>query len=174
MDHSVIDASRRAVASEYLGQLINLNQNHGAVLLEVARLLKIFRDERLYQDLGEGGNDNFRQFIAGAEVGIAPSTAYHYIRIYEVFCLELKYTQEDLSGIHINRLQKLTSIVKTREQADDWLNKARVLGNGDFFDEVATIKGNSGKNILPYPKIRRCEKCALWRVEAEAGTMCNC
>lgn len=166
--------TRADVAQEHLQQLRNLIYEQGLSIVEIGRLLLIFKAEKLYEELG---HENFRQFIADADIGIAPSTAYNIMRIYQLYVMKFGFTAEQLSQVPWGKLQALAPIIdgKDKSAAEEWLNKAKVLGAGDFHDEVVEYKKNKGQTKrLPYPKIRRCADCGGWRIEPEPHTICRC
>ena len=166
--------TKREMAQGYISQLKNLIYQQGLSVLEIGRLLLIFRNEKLYEHLG---HENFNQFISDSDIGIAPSTANNICRIYQVFVLKLKYQEDKLSEISWGRLQMLVTIVdkESEENVKEWIEKARTLGSGDFGDEVTEYKKNKGQEKkLAYPRVRRCRDCKLWRIEPVEGTVCKC
>lgn len=162
------------LAQEYMGQIRKLIFQSSYNILELGRLLLIFKEEKLYDQLG---HEKFSQFISDPEIGLAPSTAYNAVRLYDVFCRKLEIPVKELSEIPWSKLQMLAPIVdeKEKNEAMAWIDRARVLGAGDFGDEVNEYKKNKGhKDKLPYPKIRRCQDCKLWKVEFQKDTACTC
>ena len=178
MDKNALSTTQLAeLAHGYVTQLQNLVYEQSLTFLEIGRLLKILRDEELFTYLGKGGYDNFRQFISAGDIGIRPSTAYALIAIYETYILKLGYKQEKLAEIPWTRLQALNSTVKseTKEQADEWIEKAKTLGNGDFQTEINETRANTGwEHPIPYPRVYRCRDCGLWRVEIDEKYKCSC
>jgi hypothetical protein len=178
MDNSALSKNELAeLAQGYVTQLRNLIYEQGLTFLEIGRLLKILRDEKLYAYLGEGGYDNFQQFVAAGDIGIKLSTAYALVGIYETYILKLGYAQEKLAEIPWTRLQALTSTVKheTKAEADEWIEKAKTLGNGDFATEINELRANTGwEHPAPYPRVYRCKDCGKWRVEVDEKYKCVC
>jgi len=165
---------RRELAHGYMEQLRNLIYEQGLSIIEIGRLLLVFKEEKLYEELG---HENFRQFLSDADIGIAPSTGYNLMRIYALYVIKFGFTIEELSEVPWGKLQALAPIIdgKDKDAASEWLNKAKVLGASDFHDEVAEYKENkSYKKKLPYPRVRRCPDCSGWRIEPEPHTVCRC
>lgn len=162
------------IAHEYMGQLKNLVYQGSLAIVEIGRLLLIFRNEKLYTQLG---HETFERFISDSDLGFAPKTAYAFCRIYEVYVMKFKLSEDELAMVPWSKLQALAPVVsdKDKDEALEWLEKARNLGSGDFYDEVAEHKRGKGiKNRPPYPKIRLCKDCKKWRVEFEQGASCIC
>jgi len=162
------------LAQEYLSQIRQLIFQSSFNILELGRLLLIFKEQKLYEQLG---HEKFTQFISDPEIGLAPSTAYNAVRLYDVFCRKLDIPVKELSEIPWSKLQMLAPIVdeKEKNEAMAWIDRARVLGAGDFGDEVNEYKKNKGhKDKLPYPKIRRCPDCGKWKIEFIKDTNCTC
>lgn len=104
------------------------------LFIEIGKALKQMRDERLYLQLGKGGFDTFQQFLNNAEIGIRPSTAYLYIRIFEYFMERLKMTQAEVLDIPITRLMRLLPVLKekTDDEAKKIVEKISGLTTYDF------------------------------------------
>jgi len=88
------------------------------LFIDIGKALKTMRDDKLYLQLGKGGFDTFQQFLNNAEIGLRPSTAYLYIRIYEYFYERLKLTQEEIVAIPITRLMRLLPILKEKDDIE--------------------------------------------------------
>ena len=104
------------------------------LFIDIGKALKTMRDDKLYLQLGKGGFDTFQQFLNNAEIGLRPSTAYLYIRLYEYFLERLKLTQEEILAIPITRLMRLLPVLKekTDEEAKQIVSKITNLTTYDF------------------------------------------
>lgn len=163
-------------AQEYLGQLRKAVITQGAVFLHMGYLLKTIKEEELYKYMGQGGYDSFRSFLGGPELSISQATAYCLLAIYQRYIDKFKYLEKDIQDVPWSKLQMLASLeVETKEEADEWLEKARTLGAGDFRTEVSEHKANKGhEHPIPYPRVYRCKDCSMWRVEVDPQYSCHC
>lgn len=109
------------------------------LFLVIGRCLKLVRDESLYLHLGEGGFGSFGEFLSNPEIGIKPSTAYLYIRIYEYYIEKLAMKEEEVASVPINRLMRLLPILRVREEdeAKSVIKEISTLGNKDYEAYVA-------------------------------------
>lgn len=167
---------KQELAQKYLSQLRVAVFNQGSLYLEMGRLLKIIKDEKLYLYLGDGGYDSFHQLLGSPELSIGQSMAYALISIYERYMLHFKFIESDLQGIPFYKLQLLATVdIKEKDVAKEWLEKARTLGPNDFRAEVNELKGNKGhEHPIPYPHIYRCKDCGFWRIGIDPKYECHC
>lgn len=162
------------VAHQYVEQLKNLVYQGSLAIVEIGRLLLIFRNEKLFIQLG---HESFERFIADSDFGFAPKTAYAFCRIYEVYIMKFKMSEEDLALVPWSKLQALAPVItdKEKDEAMEWLEKAKSMGSGDFYDAVAEQRHSRGvKDRPPYPKIRLCKTCHKWTVTFDDGSSCIC
>jgi len=118
--------------------------------LVIGEILKRIRDEKLYSYLGEGGYDTFQHFLNNAEIGLRPSTAYLYIRIYEYYIQQLSMTHEQIIQIPINRLMRLLPTLKTKpdNESKEIVQNISQLTNYDFDEEIKEKKMETPKPLL--------------------------
>jgi len=168
--------TKQELATGHVTQLKNLIYEQGILFVEIGRLLKIIRDEELYKYMGDGGYDSFTMFVNNSDIGLKQATAYAYIRIYEVYVMKMGYKPEQIADVPWYKLHLLAARVhpKDKEEAKEWLEKARTLGNGDFIEEMKGHTANEGKSDnLPYPHMYRCKTCGKYRTD-EIEKMCTC
>lgn len=167
--------TKRELAEGIITQLKNLVFQAGLTFVEIGRLLKIVRDQKLYEYAGEGGYDTFTEFIADSDISIAPSTAYAFIFLYEKYILGLGFSEEKIAGIPWYKLHLLATKVKpkTKEEAEEWIGKAQTLSISDFKAELAEAESNlTGEKKLVYPTIQKCSVCGNWKVLTDQ--ICTC
>jgi len=167
---------KQEVAHRLYKELYSVIVQTSMNFLELGRLLKIIRDEKLYEYMGDGGYDSFRMFMADASLGIKHSTAYAFIRLYEVYVLKLGYPQQGLSDIPWAKLQLLAGIVEpqNKQQSDEWVEKARTLSNSDFTLEVREHKANAKETtFVPFPHMFRCKECGKWIITLTDENLCQ-
>ena len=119
-------------------------------LLELGKLFKAIRDEKLYKLLGA---ETFGEYIGYPEISFGRSTIYSFIHVYELFVLKLGYNPEILSKIGHRKLQIITPVVKIHDNDDKkhgWLISAQVLSESDLINEVRRVQGKP--EMLPKPK----------------------
>ena len=163
-------------AQIYLEQIRKAIIAQSAVYLHMGYFLIRIKEEQLYKYMGKGGYDTFSQFLAGPELSIAPSTAWALIAIYERYIRKFKFMDRQLQDIPWYKLHLLSSIDPTdKADAEEWIEKARVLGPSDFKLEVNEYKGNKGHDHpIPYPHIYRCKDCGMWRIDVDPKYECHC
>ena len=166
---------KRELAYGMINQIRNLVYQAGLTFIEIGRLLKIVRDEKLYIYAGDGGNQSFTSFIANADISISPGTAYAFIYLYEKYIMKLGFTEEKIAGIAWYKLHLLATKAKpeTKEEAEEWIAKAQTLSISDFRAELEEAKANrKGEKHLAYPKIYKCKTCGNWKIESDQ--LCKC
>ncbi len=121
-------------------------------LIELGKLFKQVRDEKLYKLLGA---DSFRGYCGFPEISFGRSTIYSFIYVYELFILKLKYDSNYLSKIGHRKLQVISPVVtselgKDLEDTDFWLDNANVLSESDLINAVRSFQGKP--EMVPLPK----------------------
>jgi len=117
--------------------------------IQLAKLLKQVRDEKLYKDFG---HKSFASFLSDPQVGLKRSTVYLYIDLYKSFCEKAKYGEHDIVDVDLARLRAIASVCKSGASVAEWLDKARTLGGKDFIDEIRLARGLSPMATLaPVP-----------------------
>ena len=128
-------------------------------LIELGKLFKQVRDEKLYKLLGA---DSFKEYCAYPEISFGRSTIYSFIHIYELFVLELGYQPDRLSKIGHHRLQIITPAIKTEAakakydinpkvvHTYDWMERAEVLSESDLINEIRSAQGKP--EMVPVPE----------------------
>lgn len=115
-------------------------------LLELGRLFKAVRDEKLYKLLGAS---TFTEYCGYPEISYARTTVYSFIGIYELYVLKLGYHPKFLCKIGHRSLQIVKPPVQ-KEDPTEWMHKAWTLSEGDLINEVRVWQGKP--EMLPIPK----------------------
>jgi hypothetical protein len=161
-------------AFDYYQKLVFLRRKQGEVALEIGRVLKEIKEKKLYRYLGEGGYDDFFQFLSDPEISMNYNTASLYIRVYEFYVEQLKLNPDELASIPINRLNTLKSkLEKTenKEEIEEWLEKAKTLGRLDFEKETEEAKITKPRPIV----LTRCKKCGKIKIVINLpDEICQC
>jgi len=121
-------------------------------LLELGKLFKTIRDEKLYKLLGA---ETFGEYIGYPEISFGRSTIYSFIHVYELFVLKLECNPEVLSKIGHRKLQIINPVFKYDAtvfdyEVGEWLEKAKTLSESDLINEVRRVQGKP--EMIPKPK----------------------
>lgn len=131
-------------------RLKDAQRRFGAVRLEIGTILQAFKDNKLWEGIGE----NFGQFLEQEKVN--SSFAYQTMLIARKFLFELKVTPaefEKLSLVNMRTLYKAAKVI-TPENRDDVIDIVTLLHERDAVDALAEMEGR-----LPVPE----------RVDARVG-----
>jgi len=172
-----MDANKSIVAFDLLKELKDMLRTQSYLFLEIGRILKRFRDDKLYRDLGQGGYDTWTEFLGSGELSQKPSTVQAYIQVYETMILRLKYRMEEIAEIPYDKLRLALPEInkaKTKEEAEEWLGKARELSRSDILRERGLMT-ESGKPIGWSKTVHAvtCEYCGGWKL-SEPLELCDC
>jgi len=120
-------------------------------LLELGKLFKTIRDEKLYKLLGA---DTFNEYCGFPEISFGRSTIYSFIHVHELYVLKLEYPPEQLSKIGHRKLQIISPVMKEGGKDNlilwEWVEKAEVLSESDLINEVRRVQGKP--EMIPKPK----------------------
>lgn len=120
-------------------------------LLELGKLFKTMRDEKLYELLGAS---TFTEYCGYPEIHYARPTIYSFIGIYELYVLKLNYHPKTLLGVGHRNLQIIKPIMKDEERSKmelgEWIEKGTVLSESDLINEVREAQNKPP--MLPRPK----------------------
>lgn len=160
-----------AIAHQQYRQCVVLVKQQALLFLRLGRVLKDIKDHELYKDMGEGGFDTFQQFLNNPEIGLKPSTAYLYIRIYEYYQLELHMGEEEIIKTPINRLMTLMPHLKKMKDKDakKLVEDTQDLTNYDFKEEMA-----ERELVVQKPSVYLHSECNKYRIEYKEDQICQC
>ena len=163
---------KQSLAFDLRARCIFLRKKISELFLEFGYVLKKIRDEKLYLQMGEGGFETFYQFLADPEINLNPNTASAYIRVYEFYVEKLGFKKEKLLGIPLNRLNQIKNFLedKTKNEVEEWIEKARTLGREDFVKEMESKKIVKEKGV----KIVKCKKCGKYQFYYKIDAICQC
>ena len=89
------------LAFNYFTELKELVTEQGKLFLDIGRVLKTVRDNKLYKHLDI---DTFNAFIAQPEIGLSRSLVYGYITIYETYLLKYGYPASQILKVPYSKL----------------------------------------------------------------------
>lgn len=128
-------------------KLVLARRTQDFVFLSIGKMLKIFRDRKLYKKLDF---DNFSQFLASEEIDFSREKAYMYIRIYEMYVEQLELNPDHVAKIGVVRLSMLVPVVKNLPK-EEAIQKIEEMGNKDvrYNDFVRSVKQHTNKDGKP-------------------------
>lgn len=137
--------------------LIRAKKVQDATFLVMGRMLKLFKDKKLYTNLDF---DTFEQYLASEEVDFSREKAYLYIRIYEMFVLRFQLDDAEISKLGVARLQMLVPVLKEVADRDEAIKKIEQMGGSElrFNDFVKRTKSETNTDGKPN---------VFWSKEAE-------
>lgn len=138
----------------------------GMSSLMLGKVLKKFKDERLYEDLGEESPEytSLEMFLQMPEINIKLRKAYYLIQIYTTFCETFKFKPEELSEISWTSLRVILPVVRP-ENAKDLVEDAKLLRRTDLEIKVAQLrKGIENPEMCRHREVEKivffkCVKC---------------
>jgi len=77
-------------------QTVLLIKGQRKLFLELGFVLSQIKNKSLYKQMGDGGFETWRSFLANPEINITPSTADVYIKVYEFYIERLKLPKEEV------------------------------------------------------------------------------
>jgi hypothetical protein len=139
-------------------KLVLARKTQDFVFLSIGKMLKIFRDRKLYKHLDF---DNFSQFLASEEISFSREKAYLYIRTYELYIEKLQLDPDEVGKMGVVRLMMMAPVIKdmSREDAIQQLEDKKDMRYGDFVREVKQQTNKDGK-----PTVYFSEELQKWVV----------
>ena len=115
--------------------------------LELGRLFKTIRDEKLYKALD---HDTFTSLLG--DLGFRETTVYGYIHAYELYVMRLGIPPDFLVQIPYRNLLRINAVVE--KNPEEWLYKAKELSGSDLITEVRLAQGKPvEENFSKTPEI---------------------
>lgn len=144
-----IDVTVQDKAEVYHQEILNRTFVTTGHLIELGRLFKTIRDEKLYKMLGA---ETFQEYCAFPEIHYARTTIYSFIGIYELYCLKYGYSPKLLVEIGHHALQLIKPIMKIEDTDNtmEWMHKAKTLSESDLINEIRKYQGKP--EMVPKPK----------------------
>lgn len=164
------------VAFDLLQELKKDLRIQGIMFFEIGRILKEFRDKKLYMSLGEG-YDSWTMFLGSGELSLKQSTVYAYIEIFELFIQRFGFVVEELAEIPYDKLRLALPSARKMEnkaQVEELVYKAKELSRSDLMKEFGQMT-EEGKPIgwskMVY--LKPCDVCSKWKLPEDLQ-MCDC
>ena len=175
--HNITEAEGKK-AFEVHNAILNLKKQMGMAFVEIGKLLKEVRDNKLYRVLGY---DTFQSYIVNSELGFKTRTVYYYIEIYECFIQELKVEMEKLADLGFDKLVMLLPMVEKLggservicDKIENLMHEATELRPHDFKKKYNDEKKQENfSNYLAPPEYVRCDKCGKWKIILPVNDCC--
>lgn len=163
--------TQHTLAFNLFVELKKLVKQQGFLFLDIGRLLKTIRDNKLYKLLDI---ETFNAFIAQPEIGLSRSLVYGYITIYETYIQKYGYPVSQISSVPYSKLLLIAPRIKdgNKKKADQLLTQATTLSMSDLRQELTDPDGEP----KPRVEITKCNICNKWRVRVlnvPAGGFCQ-
>lgn len=160
------------LAFDLYKKTIFLLREQRKLFLDLGYILAQIKNNALYKQMGVGGFDSWRQFLANPEINITPSTADVYIKVYEYYIEKLKLPREEVLEIPLVRLNMMKSKLESLDDEGkaDLLSKARTLSYEDF--KIEAIQ--NGVELTRPIKITKCDKCSKLIIKYDPNQICDC
>lgn len=140
----------------------NLVRLGNELIMELSSRLYRIKEEEMFTQLGY---DTFNAYVESKGLNIKTSLAR--LNVYRTLVIEAGYSVDDIKDISWNKLQRILPEVrgKSKEEADEWIEKARQLSRSDLDLEKKEELANEGfEDREPYPQIFRCRICKKWQL----------
>lgn len=161
-----------ALAFDLYQRTIFLLKQQRELFLDLGFVLSQIKNQALYKQMGDGGFDTWRSFLANPEINISPSTADVYIKVYEFYIEKLKLPKKEVLEIPLVRLNMMKSKLESlnEEERGELIAKAKTLSYEDFKIE-AVHNGVETKRAI---KITRCDNCKKLIIKYDPDQICDC
>lgn len=141
MAQELTTTQKNALAQKSFSELIKWKQIAGMSYLQLGKLLKNFKEQKLYENLGEESPEyeSFEIFLQMPEINIKLRKAYYLIQIYDLFCIQLKFKPEELSEVSWTSLRSLLPVIR-QENSRDLIQDAKTLTRGHLEVKIEQMK----------------------------------
>jgi hypothetical protein len=146
------------------GRIIAFRSSITNSFVEMARLFAENRDKKYYKVLG---CDTFEEWLGTPEISISRAYAYGLMKVHDIYIT--KYgMQPDEINVDISKLLMLNKLenkglLASKEQAEEWVNKADKLSFSDLKIEVQEATGDN-KEDTETDMMKKTECEPAWHV----------
>lgn len=137
-------------------RLIETKRDLGRSSVQLAGLLKLVRDEKLYL---KWDHPSFNSAIEDPEIGISRSTAYGLIQVWETWIEKYKLEPTKVAEVPYDKLLLISPLV-TDNNWDEMFHNAKSLSRQDLH----SLRAEQGKATK---KLMRCKVCKRWKLTIE-------
>ncbi len=129
-------------------QLIQVVDNTKRNFFVMGAILKEIHDNEYYLTMGY---DTFTAYLADPDIGVKRSSAYHSMRLVDMF------TIEETSGVNYSKLIKIAPLV-TDKNKDELVVLAKTLSTSDLNKELKKYKGEKEEESVRHITCPHCGK----------------
>ena len=125
--------------------LLLAKRSYEGLFLVIGRLLKIIRDQKLYETLDY---DNFKQFLESEELDFSREKAYMCIKTYEYYIEYLELDPERVGKMNISKLSMMVPVLKKiddKTEAVKQIESLSGLRHGEFVRAIKEKTNLDGK-----------------------------
>lgn len=139
----------------YCKETVLLKNKLEESFLELGERLYKIRNERLYE---QEGYESFALFVW--ELKMSESSASKIISVYEKLILELGVEKEKVIAVGgYSIAYPIAQFVKTKDEAENWLDKGAVLTKKDIEEEIREVKKGIHTCDMYELHIKQCKIC---------------
>ena len=124
-----------------------------------AKLLYKMKEKKLYKVMLGDEQGEWAGFLGQVDIFYTRSRINKLINIFKKFELELEIGISQVIDVPITRLIDLLKII-TKENAEEWLNKAKTLTSKDWRIEIREVKGLPTEDDCEH-KMQKYEICKI-------------
>lgn len=136
-------AARLDYANKQYELLVEVDKASRILWFTKAKVLKDFKDNKLYRYVHGSGYETWNEFCSDPVVGISRVTANLHISLYEYFIDQMKLSEAEIGDIPIGRLQRMLPHMDNldTEVKGVVLAEAKLLSDKDFYRSLAERTG---------------------------------
>lgn len=130
--------------------LLLAKRSHEGLFLVIGKLLRDFRDEKLYEKLDY---PDFKSFLNSEELDFSREKAYMCIKTYEYYIEYLQLNPETVGKMNISKLSMMVPVLKKIEDKGEAIKQIEELSglrHGDFVREIKSKTNYDGKPSVFY------------------------
>lgn len=142
-------------SQDFCQDTIELKRHLEGGFIDLGRRLYQIKQKEMWYDAGWSSFDEFT-----AELKMSPANCSKLISVYEKFVLEYNIPEQKL--IEIGSWSSLYSIgakTETKEEAEDWIDKARLMRREDIQSELKSKSVGEHTHEWSEIHIRQCSIC---------------
>lgn len=149
-------------------KVIEAQSEAGKQFLIIGESLTIINEKKLYKFFEA---ENFEQFLAIPEVGMARATARLCMHVYDLYIRRLGRAKDEIADVPISRLQRIAPVVE--KNPDEWLAMAGTLSPSDLDSEVRKEQGLPPRKIPKKEQVHELTKDYLVYAKSVGCAACG-
>lgn len=141
---------------QYCDNAIALKENIETNYLRLAEVLKIIRDQRLYQPM----HSTFKEFMM--ELDISEGTASKMIQVWDKLVNEYEIPESEIVAINgWSKAYLIAKNVKTKDEAVEFVERAKIATRGHLEADIKEKYQGVDQDKCPHEfrTLKTCKKC---------------